>query len=86
LLPGSPEQCENELAWFLKGYEVFRPFDRRLLKLIPLLRGMRIIHFASWLAIQSKEPGFAGHFPEAGTKRYWNELIKELQEITFQIY
>lgn len=85
LLPGGIEHCENELDWFLKGYETFRPFDRGSLKLIPLLRGMRIIHFISWLAVQSKEPGFAKHFPHAGTKRYWNELIKELQEITFQI-
>jgi Ser/Thr protein kinase RdoA (MazF antagonist) len=86
LLPDSPEKCENELNWLLKGYELFRPFDRRSLKLVPLLRGMRIIHFASWLAVQSREPGFAKHFPKAGTSRYWNELIKELQEITFQIY
>jgi len=86
LLPGGVEHCENELEWFLKGYELFRPFDRRTLKLIPLLRGMRIIHFVSWLAIQSKEGGFSKHFPEAGTSRYWNEIIKELQEITFQIY
>ncbi len=86
LLPDAPENCEEELDWFLKGYELFRPFDRRSLQLIPLLRGMRIIHFASWLAVQSKERGFARHFPEAGTSRYWNELIKELQEITFQIY
>jgi Ser/Thr protein kinase RdoA (MazF antagonist) len=86
LLPGSVEDCENELNWFFKGYEVFRSFDRRSLSLIPLLRGMRIIHFVSWLAVQSKEPGFTKHFPKAGTKRYWNELIKELQEITFQIY
>ncbi|MBU0687550.1 MAG: serine/threonine protein kinase [Candidatus Margulisbacteria bacterium] len=85
LLPDIPENCENELSWFFKGYEVFRPFDRRTLKLIPLLRGMRIIHFAAWLAIQSKEAGFAKHFPEVGTARYWNELIKDLQEITYSI-
>ena len=76
---------ENELEWFLKGYELFRPFDRASLELIPLLRGMRIVHFISWLAVQSQEPDFGKHFPEAGTARYWNELIKELQEITYLI-
>jgi len=86
LLPDTPENCENELEWFFKGYEVFRPFDRQELELFPLLRGMRIIHFVSWLAVQSKEPDFKTHFPEAGTRRYWNELIKELQEISFQLY
>ncbi|MFC1568099.1 serine/threonine protein kinase [Candidatus Margulisiibacteriota bacterium] len=86
LLPDIPENCVNELNWFLKGYELFRDFDQRSLSLVLLLRGMRIIHFISWLAVQSAEPDFARHFPEAGTARYWNELIKELQEITFQIY
>lgn len=85
LLPDAPENCENELEWLLKGYELFRPFDQRSLELVPLLRGMRIIHFASWLAVQSKESDFSTHFPKAGTAKYWNELIKELQEIAFQI-
>jgi Ser/Thr protein kinase RdoA (MazF antagonist) len=86
LLPDTPDNCDRELNWFFKGYEVFRKFDHRSLNLIPLLRGMRIIHFISWLAIQSQEPGFAKHFPKAGTARYWNELIKELQEICSKIY
>lgn len=85
LLPDTPDKCQNELSWFFKGYELFLPFDQRSLKLVPLLRGMRIIHFASWLAVQSREADFSTHFPEAGSARYWNELIKELQEITFQI-
>lgn len=86
LLPDTPEKSENELAWFFKGYETFRPFDIRSLELVPLLRGMRIIHFAAWLAVQSTEQTFKKHFPEAGTPRYWNELLKDLQEITYQIY
>jgi Ser/Thr protein kinase RdoA (MazF antagonist) len=83
LLPGEPAKCENELEWLLKGYETFRPFDRRSLELVPWLRGMRLIHFVSWLAVQSQESDFPAHFPEAGTARYWNELIKELQEIIY---
>ncbi len=84
LLPDTPDKCENELEWFFKGYETFRPFDRRSLELVPLLRGMRIIHFAAWLAVQSSEPGFSHHFPDTGTAKYWNELIRELQAIVFQ--
>lgn len=85
LLPDTPEKCENELSWFFKGYAIFRPFDLDALKLVPLLRGMRIIHFASWLAVQSQEADFPIHFPEAGKPRYWNELIKEVQEINSRI-
>ena len=83
LLPDEVEKCQQELDWFLKGYETFRPFDRNALELIPILRAMRIVHYAAWLAIQSKEPDFPVHFPHAGTSRYWNELIRDLQEIIY---
>ena len=86
LLPDIPDNCENELTWFFKGYETFRPFNRKSLELFPLLRAMRIIHFVSWLAIQSHDPDFKTHFPEAGIARYWNVLIKELQEVVYQTF
>ena len=81
LFPDEIAKCENELQWFLKGYQTFRPFDLTALELIPALRGMRIIHFAAWLAVQSHDPDFTTHFPETGTAKYWNELIKDLYEI-----
>lgn len=84
LLPDIPEKCEKEINWLSSGYETFRVFDREQLSLVMFLRGMRMIHFAAWLAIQSQEPDFPKHFPEAGKARYWNELIKELQELVFQ--
>jgi len=72
LLPDTPDNCKNELSYFFKGYEVFRQFDYQSLDLGPYLRGIRIIHFAAWLEVQSSEPGFATHFPDAGTAKYWN--------------
>lgn len=83
LLPGPVDSSKMELEWFLKGYRTFRELDVKSLELIPALRGMRLIHFASWLAVQSHDPHFERHFPESRTPRYWNELIKELQAIVF---
>lgn len=83
LLSGNISESERELDFLLKGYETFRSFDYNSLKLIPFLRGMRLIHFAAWQAIQAEESDFSTHFPEAGSSRYWNELMKELQEITY---
>ncbi len=83
LLPGSIDESKAELAWFLEGYETFRNFDVASLELIPALRGMRLVHYASWLAVQEHDPHFDKHFPEARTPRYWNELIKELQGIVY---
>ena len=84
LLPDTLAKSENELSWFLDGYETFRPFDRESLKLIPALRGMRIIHYAAWLAAQSAEPDFPNNFPQSGTPKYWNTLIKDLQQIVYE--
>ena len=83
LLPDKVEKSELELSWFLKGYETFRPFALNSLNLVPYLRAMRIVHYAAWLAVQSREPDFGVHFPHAGGKRYWNDLIRELQEILY---
>ncbi|HTY12911.1 MAG TPA: serine/threonine protein kinase [Candidatus Omnitrophota bacterium] len=84
LLPDKVDNSKKELAWFFEGYEVFRKFDRAELELVPALRGMRLLHYAAWLAVQSKEPDFAVNFPEAGKPRYWNELIRELQGIVYE--
>jgi Ser/Thr protein kinase RdoA (MazF antagonist) len=82
LFPGPVQNFQNELTWFKKGYDVFSKLDQSALELIPALRAMRLIHFAAWLSVQSSEHDFNGLFPEAGSARYWNELIKELQEIS----
>ena len=57
-------------------YTVFRDFPQAELKLVPILRAMRQIHFAAWCAIQKADPHFQHHFPDWGSIRYWNELVK----------
>ncbi|MFH1826038.1 MAG: serine/threonine protein kinase [bacterium] len=86
LLPDMPDKCEKEVEWLLKGYETFRKFDHASLELAPILRGMRIIHYVSWLAVQSQDPDFKKHFPLAGDRKYWNEITKEIQQINEQIF
>ncbi len=82
LLPDSVENSKNEINNFIKGYETFREFNSAELSLIDPLRAMRMVHFASWCAIQSNEPHFEKHFPEWGNTKYWNQLIRDIREIT----
>ncbi len=84
LLPDTLERSQNELNWFTEGYETFRPFDYDGLKLVPALRGMRLVHYAAWLAVQSTEPDFPVNFPQSGTPKYWNTLIKDLQQVVYE--
>ena len=83
LLPDAPARSANEVNWLLEGYETFRPFDYESLNLVLALRGMRLVHYAAWLAVQSREPDFANNFPQAGAPKYWNTLIKDLQQIVY---
>lgn len=78
LLPDTIENCVSEIEWFISGYETFYGFDRASLDLIPHLRAMRMIHFAAWCAVQKDDPGFEDHFPEWGTKKYWGQLIRDV--------
>jgi Ser/Thr protein kinase RdoA (MazF antagonist) len=81
LLPGTPEECPKELAWFKSGYTLFSDFPESQLALIPALRGMRQLHFAAWCAIQVGEPQFSASFPEWGTPRYWNDWVRSLMSV-----
>jgi len=83
LLSGPIEHARQEFNLILEGYEMFRAFPYQSVKIVPSLRAMRIIHFASWCAIQSSDPDFNHHFPEWGTPRYWNGLIRDLQSIVY---
>jgi Ser/Thr protein kinase RdoA (MazF antagonist) len=82
LLPDTVENSRTEIANFLKGYGTYRKFDKKELELIPALRGMRMVHFAAWCAIQKGEPHFEQHFPEWGTKKYWNQLINDIRGLS----
>ena len=79
LLPDNIDHCQQEIAWFLEGYRLFRDFSQTSFDLIPTLKAMRQIHYAAWCAIQADEAQFKHHFPNWGTIQYWNELIKDVQ-------
>lgn len=83
LLPGG-ERREQTLALsaLLDGYEQFRAFDRRELRLVEPLRTLRQIHYSAWLARRWADPTFPRHFPWFGSSDYWAGQIHQLQEQT----
>ena len=78
LLPESVDDCEQEIALFKEGYNLFSSFPDHELALIPTLSLMRQIHFAAWCAIQCHEPQFKASFPQWGDSVYWRALVREL--------
>lgn len=80
IVPGRDEYAQAKLKIVLEGYEQFRSFDRKTLRLIEPLRAMRIIHFNAWIAKRWDDPAFQRTFVEFGTERYWTEQIQTLRE------
>ena len=64
----------------MEGYEVFRAFDRKTLRLIGPLRAMRYIHYMAWCAHQVAEDGVSRVAPEFGSRGYWQQEIRDLTE------
>jgi len=80
LLPGFLSDSLVEVDMFLEGYEVFRDFDRRTLRLIEPLRAMRFIHYITWCAHQVAEDGLSRVATDFGSQAYWQQEIRDLAE------
>ncbi len=80
LLSGDRAYQSARLQDFLEGYLEFAEFDARELHLIEPLRGMRIMHYAGWIAKRWDDPAFPAAFPWFNTPRYWEEHIQNLRE------
>ena len=85
LLSGMMKDSLEELESLLKGYEEFRSFDRRQLRWIPALRGVRIIHYAYWIATHWSDPTFPKLFPEFENYIYWAEEVEQLEKIAWSL-
>jgi Ser/Thr protein kinase RdoA (MazF antagonist) len=79
LLPGRVNDSRRELELLLEGYEQFRPFDRRTVRLIEPLRLMRMIYYLAWSALQRHDPGFRSSFPQWGGAAFWVQEVEDLR-------
>ncbi len=85
LLPEYADKCQWEIEMMIEGYEIFRSFDIRTVRLIEPLRAMRIIYFLAWCSRQANDFHFKNNFPGWGTDSFWsieiNTLTNQLQVI-----
>ena len=80
LLSGRSDEMEQQLGHLLGGYRQFHDFDHSELAFIELLRGLRSVHYASWIAGRWSDPAFPRAFPWFGTVRYWEDQAQELRD------
>ena len=79
-LPGRDDWTRGLRERFLEGYEQFRDFDRSTLRLVEPLRGLRVVHYAAWLARRWHDPAFPAAWPHFGTLDYWQRETDDLEE------
>lgn len=75
------EDFGDEIDAFLSGYTELRDLDEHQLELMTPLRGLRILHYAAWIARRWEDPSFPQIFPQYGTDGYWFEEIQALERI-----
>ncbi|HEX3019191.1 MAG TPA: serine/threonine protein kinase [Chitinispirillaceae bacterium] len=80
LLPDRMENSKEEISLFIEGYEQFRDFDSRSLRMIEPLRAMRLIYFLGWCSRQRNDHQFKRNFPNWGIDSFWQKEINDLNE------
>jgi len=80
-LPGRDDWTTRLRDALLKAYATFREFDRSSLRLVEPLRGLRMVHYAAWLARRWHDPVFPTTWPHFGTESYWSEETLALEEL-----
>jgi Ser/Thr protein kinase RdoA (MazF antagonist) len=73
---------EPAMQSLLDGYAQMRDFDPAELALLPVLRAMRQVHHAGWIALRWHDPAFPAAFPFAAEPRWWEQHIADLHELS----
>lgn len=81
LVASRDPETVTQRALLVEAYEQFRRFDRRWFKLVEPLRGLRMIHYAAWIARRSEDPAFKHAFPQFGTESYWEAQTLDLEDL-----
>lgn len=79
------DDFNEEIDAFLKGYTELRDFDEDQLRFMEPLRGMRIIHYAAWIARRWNDPSFPQIFPQFGTDAYWFDEVQALEKVVSRL-
>jgi Ser/Thr protein kinase RdoA (MazF antagonist) len=80
LWPSRAETCPREVEAMVEGYMQFKHFDAASLRCVEVLRALRYVRYAAWVASRWTDPAFKNAFPEWGTEAYWQRQLTDLYE------
>jgi Ser/Thr protein kinase RdoA (MazF antagonist) len=79
-LSGDGDYLEARIADLLRGYEQFHHFNRPEIRLVEVMRTLRMVYHAHWLASRWQDPAFPRAFPWFDSGRYWEQLLEDLDD------
>lgn len=80
LLSGNEQEQALQINELEEGYEQFRDFPRKEIKLVEALRTSHMVKHALWIARRWQDPAFPQAFPWFNSDRYWSEHLLALRE------
>lgn len=83
LLPGRDDYALNLQHKLLDAYTTMREFNYEELRLVEVLRTLRMINYAAWIAKRYEDPAFKQAFPFFESPSYWEGQINDMNE---QVY
>ncbi len=81
MIPADDPDSVIKRALLWDAYKEINVLAENEIKLVPILRAMRVINYAAWIAKRFSDPAFVNTFPMFGSESYWKEQIQILQEI-----
>jgi Ser/Thr protein kinase RdoA (MazF antagonist) len=79
-LAGNPDEQRRQWSELLAGYERFASIDYGQTRLIEVLRAVRMLNHAAWIAERWADPAFPRAFPWFGEARFWDQHVRDLME------
>lgn len=70
---------EDSLHHLVEGYLQMKDLPRGSLDLVEILRALRMVHYATWIAKRYEDPAFQRAFPQFESPRYWEEWTADLE-------
>jgi Ser/Thr protein kinase RdoA (MazF antagonist) len=77
---GNPDEQRRQWSELLAGYERFASFEYSQLRLVEVLRAVRMLNHAAWIAERWSDPAFPRAFPWFGEARFWEQHVNDLAE------
>lgn len=81
LAGGTDEYGQRRLSILCDSYMRVRTLPPDSLDIVPVLRALRVLRYAGWVAARYDDPAFPIAFPDFLERRYWQSELRALDEI-----